>query len=237
MNTKNRKQKPTFQDIWVVSQAAAYLTNQACTISARHINDGVVRLQFNREVAYYARSIVRDVEEGSKSIDQGLKEIKHEQKSLINQSLEVGRKGVGVIAGALQFATGAGICYASVGTLCLLAGIPMMAHGANNIYENGRNLIDEASDAVGPVRSGYRETARSLGYGEREGDLAYGGADIGMSMYALGRLVIKPDAWRLFRYIRADKVRAYETMGVAPLGLEAIIDYETGRQIYKRFDE
>ena len=44
----------------------------------------------------------------------------------------MGRKGIGVIAGALQFATGAGICYASVGTLCLLAGIPIMAHGANN---------------------------------------------------------------------------------------------------------
>ncbi|SDZ69250.1 DUF4225 domain-containing protein [Pseudomonas salomonii] len=237
MNTKDEERKPTFQDLWVVSQAAAYLTNQACTISARNINDGIVRLQFNREVAYYARSIVREVEEGRKTVDQGLKEIKHEQESLLNQSLEVGRKGIGVIAGALQFATGAGICYASVGTLCLLAGIPIMAHGANNIYESGRNLIDEASDAVGPVRSGYRETARSLGYGEREGDLAYGGADIGLSMYGLGRLVIKPDAWRLFRYIRGDKVRAYETMGAVPLGLEAFIDYETGRQIYKRLDE
>jgi hypothetical protein len=72
-----------------------------------------------------------DVEEGRKTIDQGLREIKQEQESLINQSLEVGRKGIGVIAGALQFATGAGICYASVGTLCLLAGIPIMAHGAN----------------------------------------------------------------------------------------------------------
>lgn len=102
---KDEERKPTFQDLWVVSQAAAYLTNQACTISARNINDGVVRLQFNREVAYYARSIVRDVEEGRKTIDQGLREIKQEQESLINQSLEVGRKGIGVIAGALQFAT------------------------------------------------------------------------------------------------------------------------------------
>ena len=237
MNKKDRKQQPTFHDIWVVSQAAAYLTNQACTISARNINDGVVRLQFNREVAYYARSIVRDVEEGRKAVDQGLKEIKQEQESLINQSLEVGRKGIGVIAGALQFATGAGICYASVGTLCLLAGIPIMAHGANNIYENGRNLMNDVSDTAGPVRSAYRAAATSFGYGEREGDLAYGGTDIGMSMYSLGRRVIKPDAWRLFRYIRSDKDRAYKTMGAAPLGLEAYTDYETGRQIYKRLNE
>lgn len=233
MNKKDEKQQSTFHDIWVVSQAAAYLTNQACTISARNINDGVVRLQFNREVAYYARSIVRDVEEGRKTVDQGLKEIKQEQESLINQSLEVGRKGIGVIAGALQFATGAGICYASVGTLCLLAGIPIMAHGANNMYENGRNLIEGHSDTVGPVREGFRGTAESLGYREGEGDLVYGGTDMIMSFYSLRRLVLKPDAWRLFRYIRSDKERAYKKMGKFPLGVEMYIDYETGRQVYK----
>ncbi|WP_103734773.1 DUF4225 domain-containing protein [Pseudomonas sp. GZJR-8] len=233
MNKKDEKQNPTFHDIWVVSQAAAYLTNQACTISARNINDGVVRLQFNREVAYYARSIVRDVEEGRKTIDQGLKEIKHEQKSLISQSLEVGRKGIGVIAGALQFATGAGICYASVGTLCLLAGIPIMAHGANNMYENGRNMLEGHSDTVGPVRNGYRGAAQSLGYGESGGDLVYSGTDMIMSFYSLRRLVLKPDAWRLFRYIRSDKERAYKKMGTFSLGVEVYIDYETGKQVYK----
>lgn len=233
MTTKDEERKPTFQDLWVVSQAAAYLTNQACTISARNINDGVVRLQFNREVAYYARSIVRDVDEGSKTIDQGLKEIKQEQESLINESLEVGTKGIGVIAGALQFATGAGICYASVGTLCLLAGIPIMAHGANNMYENGRNMLEGHSDTVGPVREGYRGTAESLGYSESGGDLVYGGTDMIMSFYSLRRLVLKPDAWRLFRYIRSDKERAYKKMGKFPLGVEMYIDYETGRQVYK----
>ncbi|UVH53529.1 DUF4225 domain-containing protein [Pseudomonas sp. CBS] len=237
MTIEKKKQNPTFHDIWMVSQAGAYLTNQACTISARHIKSGIVRLQFNREVAYYARSIVRDVEEGKKSVDQGLLEIKNEQKHLMNQSMEVARKGVGVIAGALQFATGAGICYASVGTLCVLAGIPIMAHGANNMYENGRSLIDGQGDTAGPVRSGYHAAAKSLGYGEREGDMAYGSADIGMSIYSLARLVLKPDAWRLFRYIRADKQRAYKTMGGTALGVEAYIDYETGRQVYKRLDE
>ncbi|CRM82717.1 DUF4225 domain-containing protein [Pseudomonas sp. 58 R 3] len=233
MNKKDEKQKPTFQDLWVVNQAAAYLTNQACTISARHINDGIVRLQFNREVAYYARSIVREVEEGRKTVELGLKEIKHEQESLLNQSLEVGRKGIGVIAGALQFATGAGICYASVGTLCLLAGIPIMAHGANNMYENGRNMVEGHSDTVGPVRTGYRGAAQSLGYGESGGDLVYGGTDMIMSFYSLRRLVLKPDAWRLFRYIRSDKERAYKRMGMFPLGVEVYIDYETGKQVYQ----
>lgn len=80
----------------------------------------------------------------------------------------MGRKGIGVIAGALQFATGAGICYASVGTLCLLAGILIMAHGANNMYENGRNMLEGHSDTVGPVRTGYRGAAQSSGMAKVE---------------------------------------------------------------------
>ncbi|MDP0971492.1 hypothetical protein Q6294_31610, partial [Klebsiella pneumoniae] len=57
---------PTFQDLWEVSQAAGRLTSQACTISARHLQDGITRSIFNREVAYYARSIVGDVKQGKK---------------------------------------------------------------------------------------------------------------------------------------------------------------------------
>lgn len=122
-------------DFWQVSRAGSILANQACTVSARHIKDGVLRLQFNREVAFFARSIVHDVEQGKKSPEQGMRELESEQKSLLEQARDVAQKGVGVIAGALQFATGAGICYASFGTLCLVAGAPLIAHGANNVYE------------------------------------------------------------------------------------------------------
>jgi len=131
--------KPGSCDYWMVSNAAANLANQACTLSARHIKDGTLRIQFNREVSYYARGIVNDVAQGKKSPEQGLKAIKDEQNSLLSQSVEIARKGIGAIAGALQFVAGAGICYGSVGALCLFVGAPLMAHGANNTYENGRN--------------------------------------------------------------------------------------------------
>ncbi|WP_307652134.1 hypothetical protein [Pseudomonas mucidolens] len=60
-------------DYWMVSQAAAKLGSQASTLGARHIKDGTLRLQFNREVSYYARGIVNDVSQGNKSAEQGLK--------------------------------------------------------------------------------------------------------------------------------------------------------------------
>ncbi|AZE61884.1 MULTISPECIES: DUF4225 domain-containing protein [Pseudomonas] len=233
MKSKNKNQTPSFYDLWVVSQAAGNLTSQACTISARHLQDGVTRSIFNREVAYYARSIVNDVEQGKKTVAEGLIEIKKEQRSLLDQSIAIGRNGIGAVAGALQIATGAGICYASVGTLCLIAGVPLMAHGANNLYEGGRNLVTGRSDTVGPVRTVYQAAASAFGHGEREANMAYGAVDIGLSIYSTVRHIYKPDAWRLFRYLDSDRIRAYKTMTPTSLAAEAATDAITLRQLHE----
>lgn len=233
MKLNKEPSTPTFHELWEVSQAAAKLTNHACAISARHLKDGITRSIFNREVAYYARSIVRDVEQGKKTIAQGLIEIKTEQRSLSHQSREIALRGLGVVAGAMQVATGAGICYASVGTLCLIAGMPLMAHGANNLYENGRNLVTGQSDTTGPLRKGYHSASSAMGYGKREANMAYGSVDIGLSAYSVTRRVFKPDSWRLFRYISTDKIRAYKTMGPSSLAFEAISDSITLEQLYQ----
>ena len=233
MRPNNESCMPDSCDYWMVSSAARKLGSQASTLGARHIKDGTLRLQFNREVAYYAKSIVNDVSQGRKSAEQGLKELKDEQNSLLSQSMEIAHKGVGVIAGALQFAAGAGICYASVGTLCLFAGAPLMLHGANNTYENGRNLWDKRSDTKGPVRDAYQTVAKAIGAGELEGNLAYGSIDLGLSAYSVGRMVLKPDAWRLFRYVRSDYVRGYENTSKATLTLEAISDTATINSMYQ----
>jgi len=160
-------------------------------------------------------------------------EIKTEQRSLSHQSREIALRGLGVVAGAMQVATGAGICYASVGTLCLIAGMPLMAHGANNLYENGRNLVTGQSDTTGPLRKGYHSVSSAMGYGEREANMAYGSVDIGLSAYSVTRRVFKPDSWRLFRYISTDKIRAYKTMGPSSLAFEAISDSITLEQLYQ----
>ncbi|MGY1447011.1 DUF4225 domain-containing protein [Pseudomonas chlororaphis] len=189
-------------------------------------------MQFNREVAYYAKSIVNDVAQGNKSPEQGLQDLRNEQNSLLSQSLEVAQKGVGVIAGAFQFAAGAGICYGSAGTLCLFPGSLMMAHGANNMYENGRNLLENSSDTQGPVRKVYQEVAKLFG-GALEGDMAYGTADLGLSAYGVGKMVLKPDAWRLFRYIRTDYVRAYKATSNSALSFEVLSDGVTINSMYQ----
>lgn len=229
--------EPSSCDYWAVSKAAGNLTNQACTLASRHIKDGTLRLQFNREVSYYARGIVNDVAQGRKSAEQGLKEIKNEQSSLLSQSWEVAKKGAGAVAGGMQMLTGAGICYGSAGTLCLVLGAPMMLHGANNIYENGRNLLEDRNDTEGPTRMVYQAIAKGFGQSEREGNIAYGSLDIGLSIYGLGRHVLKPDAWRLFRYVRTDYVRSYKNMGAGALSFEIYTNLQTVKQLSEEVEK
>ena len=219
-------------DYWMISQAAAKLGSQASTLGARHIKDGTLRLQFNREVSYYARGIVNDVSLGNKSAEQGLKELKDEQNSLLSQARDVALRGAGVISGALQFAAGAGICYASVGTLCLFAGAPMMLNGANNIYESGRNLFENRSDTIGPLRTVYRAASGMLGKGNCEADVAYGMVDLSSSAYGIGRMVLKPDSWRLFRYVNTDYIRAYRQASVHGFAFDRFMDIQNVKNMY-----
>lgn len=106
-----------------------------------------------------------------------------------------------------------------------------MAHGSNNIYENGRNLLEDRSDTQGPVRKAYQALLGDA----LEGDMAYGAVDLGLSAYGVSRMVLKPDTWRLFRYINTDYIRAYKTMGTRALIFEGISDSVTGRSMYLEY--
>ncbi|ROL71713.1 DUF4225 domain-containing protein [Pseudomonas vranovensis] len=228
------KKKPELRshDLWEVSSAAARLTSYACSISARHLQDDGVRMQFNRELAYYAKRVVDDVEQRRLSPEEGLREIQEEQRSLLKQSQEIFFKGFGVAVGTAQVVAGGGICYASVGSLCVFFGVPLMAHGTNNIYENGRNLVTRSNDTEGPVRKGYQSLAKTAGFQNREGNIAYNSIDLGLSAYGFGRHVLKKDSWRLFRYLKSDFERGYKNMGAGTLGSEVIADILTGMQIH-----
>lgn len=237
MRLQTPEQKSSGIDYWDVSRAASYLTSQACTISGRHLRDGLLRSSFNREVAYYARNIVRDVDEGRKTPEEGMAALEAEQQSLVSQSREIALKGFGVVAGGFQIAAGAGVCYGSGGWLCPSFGIPLMLHGGNNIYENGRNLATGRSDTQGPVRKVYQHTATLMGGGEFEGNMVYGAVDIGLSIYGAGRWTLKPDTWRLFRYMRTDYVRAYTQASKRSLQIDAISGTLTLRSMKSEVDQ
>jgi len=229
------KSKLSMNDFWEVSHAAAQFTGFACTISARHLQDDQTRMQFNRELSYYARRVVQDVEERRLSPQEGLRELKAEQQSLLSESRRIVAQTLGLIGGTVQVATGAGICYGSAGALCAPLGAPLMMHGGNNVYENARNLYESRSDIEGPVRKAYQHVAKQLGYSETEGNMAYLTGDLAMSGAGLFRQVLRHDAWRLFRFIQTDRERANRQMSTKALALEIGIDGQTADQLHQEY--
>ncbi|MEG2115738.1 MAG: DUF4225 domain-containing protein [Hafnia sp.] len=231
MEKPSEKPKLNPNDFWEVSHAAAQFTGFACTISARHLQDDQTRMQFNRELAYYARRVVQDVEERRLSPQEGLRELKAEQQSLLSESHRIFSQTMGLIGGAAQITTGAGICYGSAGTLCAPFGVPMMLHGGNNVYENARNLLEKRSDVEGPVRKAYQGAAQLLGHSESSGNMAYLAGDLTLSGVGIMQPVLKPDSWRLFRFVRTDFERAYKQMNKYALTLELGVDALTIKQL------
>lgn len=211
-------------DIWDLNSCANKLINQSCTLGARYLKDPTIRLQFSREVASYTKKILLQVEDGQKDLKQGMDALLKEYEYLIRQGKYIAQKGIGIAAGAGQVALGAGICGVSLGTLCLFASAPLVLHGANNIYENSAQLWTGDPSVQGPVRQAYQAVAKALGETEREGNLAYGTVDIGMSIYGASRWVLREDAWRLFRYIETDYIRAWKVTPPAAIITERAAD-------------
>ncbi|MEN5237450.1 MULTISPECIES: DUF4225 domain-containing protein [Pseudomonas] len=205
---------------WEVNAAASRLISYGCGISAKHLSDRRLRMQFNRELAYYARRVMDDVYERRITPEQGLERIQAEKKSLYSQASRIFSQLVGMAGGVSQFAEGLGSCIGSLGSTCVIHGAPLIMHGGNNLYENARGLYEGRTDVVGPVREFYQNAAKSLGYSERDGNLAYYTADLFLSGRALWRKVPKRDAWRLYRYMDADKERKIRQLGKGGLGVE-----------------
>lgn len=220
-NRKEEKLQP--DDIWEVSHAAGRLSAYGCSLSAQHLADDSTRIQFNRELAYYARRIVMDVEERQISKQEGLQEILIEKENLMRQSTNIFMKTTGLAAGVAQAATGAAICFIAK-SRCTTLGMPLMLHGSNNVYENGRSLYEGRDDIQGPVRQAYHRAAESIGLPPAAGNMAYGAADLALSFLAMRRMVLKRDAWRLYRYVSQDYVRAYTRMGRRAIVVEGVLN-------------
>nr|WP_322359142.1 DUF4225 domain-containing protein [Pseudomonas sichuanensis] len=90
---------------------------------------------------------------------------------------------------------------------------------------------------VGPEREFYQDAAKSLGYSERDGNLAYYTADLFLSGRALWRKVPRRDAWRLYRYMDADKERKIRQLGKGGLGIELSTSGMTIKQWVNEYKE
>ena len=88
---------PNRHDLWDVNSAAGKLVGQALSVSARHLASGTLRIQFNREVTYYAKHVADDVALGHTTPERGIQAIVQEQRDLLNQSRALSHKGKNAI--------------------------------------------------------------------------------------------------------------------------------------------
>ena len=114
----------------------------------------------------------------------------------------------------------------------MLSVLHLALHGLNGVEESLSNLKSGRNDAVGFLKEKYIQTASFFGFDEKTGRLAYSYADLFLSAYGVSRLILKPDSWRLFSYIRSDYVRNIKNMSRTDLLIEIGSDAATIKSIY-----
>lgn len=120
-------------------------------------------------------------------------------------------KQVGFVSGGSQIFAGIGTCALSAGMACGGVGVPLIAQGANNVYESGYYLLFR-KDKVGSIREAYHYAANYLGYNKNEADIVYSSVDISLSGYGIFSKSLRPDSWRLFKHINNDYIIGWKSL-------------------------
>lgn len=233
-----------------------YLVRQ---ISYHFIFNSDVRIEFINEVNDFMNIIKSEINQHCLSYKGGIALLEQERENLAKQKFSLDSnnarlfviaekmkeknsfttitlKRVGFVSGSVQIYAGGSICVGSLGLACAGFGIPLIAHGANNMYENGYYLLYQ-EDVSGYTKNTYRSVASRLGYSNNNADIVYNVVDLGLSGFGLGRQVLKPDATKLFRYISTDYTRGWKLMSMPELMLEGATDYSTTSSIYKIMED
>lgn len=103
----------------------------------------------------------------------------------------------------------------------VIAGVTIFLHGINNVQEVIANIKSGTDSSTGFMLNRYVATAEFLGFDKKTGVLVYNFMSIGLSGYGMARMVLKPDSWRLFRYISSDYIRNIKTLGYGNLAIES----------------
>ncbi|MFS2224917.1 DUF4225 domain-containing protein [Pantoea sp. B65] len=143
-------------------------------------------------------------------------------------------KQVGFVGGGAQMMAGIGVCVVSLGAACAGYGLPVLLHGANNVYENGHYLLLR-EERSGSVRDAWRYAAGRLGYGHDDADMAYAAVDLALTAYGATQKILlsREKSWKLFRHIHSDYIHGWQAMGKPALPAEVAGFLNTNISIYK----
>ncbi|KMW71778.1 hypothetical protein TI10_19505 [Photorhabdus luminescens subsp. luminescens] len=237
------------------------LRELAKTLSFRYLTHSKIRMDFNSKINLFVEDILGQVRIHCLSPNGAIEfiqfEINHlkeqdfyltanrvKQYAIIEKEKEKSSytnlilKQIGFGGGGTQILAGYTVCKASLGLACASFGAPLMAHGYNNVVENGYYLLYR-ENINGGVREGYRYVANKIGLSDKDADITYATVDLALSGYGIFRKVLKPreKSWSLFRNINSDFTRGWKEMDSLSLSMEMAVDGVTLWSIYKITEE
>lgn len=248
----------------LAQREANILQNYARQISSTHLKNLIPRLNFNNEIDKFIGAQIKQITaaKNERECKECLFNIREEKRFIEQQntalrmgsakvvvSTELVNKldawgyvinGIGILLAGGQIIAGLGITAASLthaNVVGVFAGAMLILHGSNGIEESINNIRSGRSDSAGYLKKGYIETAEFMGLDGRVGAMAYSTVDVGLSIYGLARMILKPDAWRLFRHMPSDYVRSIKNTSAPALALEGIGDtlsIKSGYESYSR---
>lgn len=233
----------------IANAEAKELLSIAYTLSLLHLKDGMVRMKFQNEVRDFANLQLNTIS-STTSDDQCQECIQNLKKESYNLSMQdrmlrTGRAtisssvrlyhdnekiigyvidGIGVVLSSLQIVAGAGVLMGSFATgnvLGIVAGSTLIINGVGSGIESIGKLRG-VSHPSNPVRNAYGDVADFLGFDQRLGLLAYQVVDLTTSYYGIFKLSLKPEAWRLYKYLPTDYYRKVQIMSKPALALKGV---------------
>lgn len=224
-----------------------HLVNTATSLSQFHLKDALVRLKFQDEVREFARlqiHIIRNstsddqCQECIQNLKQEIQHLRMQDRMLrtgeavISSSVQFYHEhakiigyvinGIGVVLSGLQIVAGVGLIVGSVTTgnvLGVVAGSTLVMNGVGSGIESIGKLSGRAHP-TNPIRDKYEDVAEFFGFDKRLGLLTYQVVDLTTSYYGIFKLTLKPEAWRLYKYLPTDLYRKVQVMSKPALALK-----------------
>jgi hypothetical protein len=238
---------------------ARQLYNKANEVSLIHLKNGFTQMNFLDDVKRFIDHQLQTMQ-STKSEDVRQEclanlQVEHKNISIQDQMLRSGQaalhasvqfiksdgvchwiiNGVGIVLSSLQIVAGLGVIAVSAATVNIIGigfGALLSLHGFNGIVESSIKLKTGRNDATGTLKNVYIAGAEFLGFDQKVGEMAYTAMDLGLSVYGLARLVLKPQTYRLFHYLSTDYVRGIKDMSRFDLGVEIYNDSRSLKSMY-----
>ena len=226
---------------------ANQLVNVANNLSHIHLNDVVVRRKFYDEVRAFVnlqlnmirsstndeqcKECIQNLQQESHNLNLQGKMLRsgqaaisssakfyHDHEKIIGYIID----GIGVVLSGVQIVAGVGLLAGSVATgnvIGVVAGSSLILNGVGSAIE-GIDKLRNVPNPSNPVRDAYEDVADFLGFDQRLGLLTYQVVDLTTSYYGILKLTVKPEAWRLFKYLPTDYYRKVQTMSKPALAVK-----------------